>query len=179
MIEVKNLIAVSGVGGVLKIVVARKDGVIAEDVTNGSKNYYPQRSHTFSPFEAISVYTTTETVSLAEVFALMLDKQEATTIPSEKSDNKTLRAYFYEILPEHDTDKVHISDIKKIIKWFNFMKTNDLLKEKVAETETQTEAKDEAITEPVVTEVVEVIEKESLIEPTNTLIKEAIEEKKL
>ena len=135
MIEVKNLIAVSGVGGVLKIVVARKDGVIAEDVTTGSKNYYPQRSHTFSPFEAISVYTTTEAVSLAEVFGLMLEKSEATQIPSEKSDNKTLRAYFFEILPEHDVDKVHISDIKKIIKWFNFMKSNDLLKEPIAKQE--------------------------------------------
>jgi len=168
MIEVKNLIAVSGVGGVLKIVVARKDGVIAEDVTTGSKNYYPQRSHTFSPFEAISVYTTTEAISLAEVFGLMLGKSETTPIPTEKSDNKTLRSYFFEILPEHDIDKVHISDIKKIIKWFNFMKANDLLKEAVAKIdETKVEepivenkVADETISEKTVAEkpIVEEVE---------------------
>ena len=139
MIDVKNLISVSGLGGVLKIIVARKDGIIAEDVITGTKNYYPQRSHIFSPFEAISVYTTTEAVSLEEVFTFILEKSEATPPPSEKSDNKTLRAYFFEILPEHDTDKVHISDIKKIIKWFNFMKTHNLLNEKVDETGTKPE----------------------------------------
>ena len=139
MIDVKNLIAVSGLGGVLKIIVARKDGIIAEDVITGTKNYYPQRSHVFSPFEAISVYTTTEAVSLAEVFTLIREKSAETPPPSEKSDNKTFRAYFFEILPAHDIDKVHISDIKKIIKWFNFMKTHNLLNEKVDETETKPE----------------------------------------
>ena len=157
MIDVKNLIAVSGLGGVLKIIVARKDGIIAEDVTTGIKNYYPQRSHIFSPFEAISVYTTTEAVSLAEVFTLMLEKLETSPLPTDKSDNKTLRAYFYEILPEHDTDKVKISDIKKIIKWFSFMKTHDLLKEKVEETETKPESI-AAIAEPDVTEEIEAVE---------------------
>ncbi len=167
MIDVKNLIAVSGLGGVLKIVVARKDGIIAEDVTTGAKNFYPQRSHIFSPFEAISVYTTTEAITLAEVFGLMNEKLESAPIPAEKSDNKTLRAYFYEILPDHDTDKVHISDIKKIIKWFNFMKIHDLLKEKVEETETKAESLAEVIAEPVVAEVVsEPVEEKAAVAKT-------------
>jgi len=98
----------------------------------------------------------------------MLGKSETTPIPTEKSDNKTLRAYFFEILPEHDIDKVHISDIKKIIKWFNFMKANDLLKEAVAKIdETKVEepivenkVADETISEKTVAEkpIVEEVE---------------------
>ena len=58
-------------------------------------------------------------------------------VPSEKASSSELRSYFIEVLPEHDRDRVHISDIKKIIKWYNFLNSRDLLQNKVEEEKTE------------------------------------------
>ena len=75
--------------------------------------------------------------------------------PSEKADSPALRKYFALVLPDFDRDRVHISDIKKVIKWFTFLNARDLLKEAVeapktegVAEETVVEAKVEAKIEP-------------------------------
>jgi hypothetical protein len=63
------------------------------------------------------------------VFQKMLDLLE-TTPPADVNANSTvLRAYFTTVLPEHDQDRVHINDIKKCIKWFNFMLAKGIFEE--------------------------------------------------
>ena len=39
----------------------------------------------------------------------------------KKSSSKELRDYFAEILPNFDQDRVHDSDIKKLIQWYNIL----------------------------------------------------------
>ena len=68
-------------------------------------------------------------------------------VPSEKASSSELRSYFIEVLPEHDRDRVHISDIKKIIKWYNFLNSRDLLQDKVEEEKTEEVA--ENVAEPI------------------------------
>jgi hypothetical protein len=134
MIDVKHFVAVAGKTGVVKLIAVRPNGLIIEDFDTKKREFSPVRQNQFSPFETISIYTDEETVSLAEVFSIMKKQAEdGNTPPAEKSASDELRDYFISIVPSHDRDKVHISDIKKIIKWFNFLSSRDLLKEKVEE----------------------------------------------
>lgn len=135
MIEVKNMVAVGGLSGVYKLITARNNGLIIEDFDTKERKFVSTRQHQFSPFETISIYTDTDAVVLGDVFQNMKDQLESNPVPSEKSESSVLREYFIKVLPEHDRFRVHISDIKKVIKWFTFLNNRNLLNEKVAEAE--------------------------------------------
>jgi hypothetical protein len=148
MIDVKNFVAIAGVSGVQKLIAVRSNGLIIENFDTKERKFTPIRSHEFSPFETISVYVDGgETVPLAQVLTNMKEQLSENPLPSEKDASPVLRNYLVSILPEHDRDRVHISDIKKMIKWFNFLNSRDLLKEAVVEeaaAETASEEKTEA-----------------------------------
>ena len=67
----------------------------------------------------------------------MKNQMAENPVPSEKASSSELRSYFIEVLPDHDRDRVHISDIKKVIKWYNFLSSRDLLQDKVEEEKTE------------------------------------------
>jgi hypothetical protein len=104
---------------------------VIEDRHEGRTRFIPVRQQQVTPLATIAVYTDTEegTVPLADVFQKMLDQRESVPPASLDSNSAALRAYFTQILPEHDTDRVHINDIKKCIKWFNFMVEKGIFEE--------------------------------------------------
>jgi hypothetical protein len=161
MIDVKNFVAVGGIGGVQKLIAVRQNGLIIENLDTKVRKFVPVRSHEFSPFETISVYTDdNDTVPLALVLTNMRDQLADNPLPSEKADSPTLRAYFGSVLPNFDRERVHISDIKKALKWFTFLNSRNLLLDKVEEVkeeETTEEATEEVAVE-VVTETTETAE---------------------
>ncbi len=96
--KIENLVAVSGLTGLFKVVANRSNGLIIEDLTTGKHKFAPARLHQFTPLESTGIYTNTET-----------------------------HDYFEDILPNYDKDQVKTSDIRKAIKWFNILKEMDLL----------------------------------------------------
>ena len=78
----------------------------------------------------IAIYTTTQEVPLVEVFKNIKNLEEGKQARiSAKSDGATLEAYFAEVLPEYDRDRVYASDIKKVIQWYNLLLSKGLLEE--------------------------------------------------
>ena len=145
MIDVKNFVAVPGMTGVQKLIAVRSNGLIVENFDTKDRKFIQTRGNDFSPFETISVYIDGgDTVPLAQVFTAMRDQLADNLLPSEKDASPVLRNYLVSILPEHDRDRVHISDIKKMIKWFNFLNSRDLLKEAVVAENAENEAVSEA-----------------------------------
>ena len=116
--------------------------MIAENLDTHKRGFFSTRSYQFTPLQSIQVYTTDEQggAELETVFGNMLKGGE---LPDAKAPADDLRAYFSEVLPEHDRDQVHISDIKKIIKWFKFLNERDLLKVEEEEAGEDTEEKAE------------------------------------
>ena len=130
--SLEKLIAVSGKGGIFKMIGNRSNGLVLQELDSNKRFFASSRLHQFTPLESISIYTEDyggddETVSLAQVFINMLEKQETTPPVSTKSSGREIRTYFNEILPNHDKDKVMLSDVKKIVKWFNFLNTKGLI----------------------------------------------------
>jgi hypothetical protein len=69
----------------------------------------------------IAVYTYSEEVRLAEVLKAIATKENDGPALSHKEDDAKLKAYFREVLPEFDEDRVYTSDIKKILNWYNLL----------------------------------------------------------
>lgn len=119
--KIKNVIAVSGESGLFDLVSTKNNGLILMNPKTGKSNFYSMRVHQFTPLETIGIYTMTDTRDIRDIFEVMRSKKAELPLPSVKDDNKKIMAYFVEILPDYDPDRVYPSDVKKVIKWFNAM----------------------------------------------------------
>ena len=81
------------------------------------------RINQFSHLESIEVYTTDDNVNLIDVFKAMGSSSES--LPSEK-DNKAIKSYFEKVFPSMDFERVYTSDMKKMIRWFNVIKKENI-----------------------------------------------------
>jgi len=120
-------VAVSGMPGIYKIVNSRNNGLVVEDLDNAKVKFCPTRKHQFTPLGTVAIYTLDDTEALSTVFQTMLDKYASLPPVAPNSKNHELFEYFEQILPEWNEDRVYASDIKKIIKWFNFLNERKLL----------------------------------------------------
>ena len=122
--NLENIIAISGQPGLFRLVAPRKNGLIAENFDTGKKLFYPSRKHQFTPLQTVAIYTITDATELDKIFEKMLAMEE---IPSPGDSNQRLQQFFSQVLPDYDPDRVMNSDIKKVIKWFNFLKERNML----------------------------------------------------
>jgi hypothetical protein len=58
---------------------------------------------------------------LQNVFITMFEKTEGKEALSHKENDKKLTAFFEEVLPNYDAERVYVSNIKKVIQWFNIL----------------------------------------------------------
>lgn len=128
--NLEKLVAVSGLSGLFRMAANRNNGLIIEDLDSGKKKFVPSRKHQFTPLESIAIYTDTDSKAIGSVFQSMLDQYEDNPPVAISADVGDIKEYFTDILPDYDRDRVHLSDMKKVIKWFNFLYERDLLKEK-------------------------------------------------
>lgn len=152
--NIDKYLVVPGAPGVHKLVSSRTNGVIIDDRKEGRTRFVPVRQQQITPLATVAVYTFTDegegTVPLVEVFQKMLDLHETTPPADPKSSSPELRAYFTAVLPDHDRDRVHIGDIQKCIKWYNFMREHGIFEEAKREAEKIAAEKAEAaVAEPV------------------------------
>lgn len=81
--------------------------------------------------EDITVFGESGDLKLSDIFEQIKGSK---SIPDPKAaDGKTLRAFFREVAPDHDEERVYSSDIKKIISWYNTISVLPLFKEEAPE----------------------------------------------
>lgn len=138
----KELCAISGLSGLYQLVSTKSDGAIVRSLDDNATKFVAARSHNVTPLDSIEVYTQTDNVRLWEVFQ-NFKKNEASveSMDISKMDNKNIVKLFGNLFPEFDQDRVYVSDMKKMIKWFGILKKMDLLNEEPEEVE---ESKEEA-----------------------------------
>ncbi|MBK9730591.1 MAG: DUF5606 domain-containing protein [Chitinophagaceae bacterium] len=144
--EFKDIMSISGLPGLFSLVSTKGNGIVVKSMEDGKTQFVSSRIHGISSLDNISVYLNQEeTISLRNVLAEM-NKQE-TNIPlaDPKSDPATLKSYFKKIVPDYDEEKVHVSDMKKMIKWYHLLKQHDSIPttEVVEDNESTEESVDE------------------------------------
>ncbi len=129
--NLRGIVSVSGKPGLFKLVGQNKVGYILETLDeNKTKGVVNIANTKLASLEDITVYGETEEIKLADIFAKMAETSNA---PDPKADPKVLEAYFTEIAPSYDKEKVYASDMKKIINWYNLIKDMPLFTEPAEE----------------------------------------------
>ena len=146
--NVEKILAIAGKPGLFELKLQTRSGFLAESLLDGKKITVGLSSNV-SLLSEISMYTYTEEKPLVEIMgAIAIKENEGPTAVSHKEDNAKLIAYFQEILPDYDADRVYASDIKKVLNWYNILQAKGM----VSKVEPKVENAD-AIKEQVVEEV--------------------------
>lgn len=146
--NVEKILAIAGKPGLFELKLQTRSGFLAESLLDGKKITVGLSSNV-SLLSEISMYTYTEEKPLVEIMrAIAVKENEGPTSVSHKEDNAKLIAYFQEVLPDYDADRVYASDIKKLLNWYNILQAKGM----VSKEESKVENAD-AIKEQVVGEV--------------------------
>lgn len=118
--ELKDIAAVSGKSGLFKVLKPTRTGVILETLDKEKKKVIVGANARVSLLREISIYTTTaeSSVMLEDVFDAIRAKHGETLSVSSKDDGATLEKFIESVVPEYDSERVYMSDIKKLITWY-------------------------------------------------------------
>jgi hypothetical protein len=122
-----KVLAIAGKPGLYKLVTQTRAGFLAESLIDNKKISVGVQQNV-SVLSEIAIYTLSEEVPLNKVFKNISDKEKGgqTSVGHKESKDK-LEEYFFNVLPDYDEDRVYVSDIKKVIFWYNTLQKNDLL----------------------------------------------------
>lgn len=121
--EYSRMIAISGLSGLFELIGSKNDGAIVKSLEDKNTRFIASRVHTFSHLESIEIYTTVDNVNLVEIFQAM---EKSTVALPDANDKNGLKAYFSKAYPTMDFDRVYASDMKKMVKWFQQLKANNI-----------------------------------------------------
>lgn len=141
----KDILSISGYGGLFKFISQGRNGIIVESLED-QRRMNASATAKISALEDIAIFTETEDIPLKDVFKAISEKENAGEAIKHKSSANELKNYFEEVLPDYDKDRVYVSDIKKVIQWYNILHKLDMLNFDEEEEEKE-EAKEETKTE--------------------------------
>ncbi len=122
----KDILAISGEPGLFKLVSQAKNGIIVEHLEN-KKRMPAYATAKISALEDIAIFTEEDEVALHEVFKKIHTRESGGEALSHKSSSNELKAYFQEVLPDFDKERVYVSDIKKVLNWYNILQKLEML----------------------------------------------------
>lgn len=126
MMDLTEIMSISGKPGLYKMVTHTKTGMLVESMDDQKR--FPVFTHEkVSSLEEISIFTETDDIPLKEVFKKIYDLLKGEKAISHKSSGEELKDFFDDVIPDYDKERVYVSDIKKVIQWYNILHEKDLL----------------------------------------------------
>lgn len=124
--DLSKILSIAGKPGLFQMISQSKSGLIVESLTDGRR--IPAFSHErISSLEEISIFTETDDVPLKDVFISIFKKEDGKKTISHKSSTNDLKGLLSAVLPDYDEERVYVSDIKKLINWYNQLIEKNLI----------------------------------------------------
>ena len=122
--ELKDLASISGKGGLYKVLRPGKGGMILESLDDAKAKVVVGPDAKVSLLDEISIYVRTKegTTPLGDVFRKIKKEFDADLGVDGNSDPVELKAFMKAVLPLYDEDRVYVSDIKKLVKWYQLLR---------------------------------------------------------
>ena len=140
--ELKDLASVSGKGGLYKVVKPGKSGVLLESLDEAKTKLVANANNRLSLLDEISIYTLSKegTTPLGIVLRKIKKEFGADLGVDFNSGGAELKSFLKSVLPDYDENRVYVSDIKKLVKWYGLILqyTPEILEEKTEEEEKKT-----------------------------------------
>jgi hypothetical protein len=118
-----TILAISGKPGLYRLVSQGRGMLIMETVDAEHRRVPAGARDRVTSLNDVSMYTTEDDKPLMEIFQAIADKEggKATAIDFRKATKEELADFMAAVLPDYDRDRVHFSDIKKLIQWYNIL----------------------------------------------------------
>lgn len=126
-IQLKDIMSISGKGGLFKFIAQARNGIVVESLEDKKRHVAPATAR-ISSLEDIAIFTREEELALCDIFFKIFEETEGKETLSHKASAAELKAYFEELVPDYDEERVYVSDIKKVLQWYNQLQQHDLLK---------------------------------------------------
>jgi hypothetical protein len=124
--DLSKILSISGKRGLFKVVSQLKNAVVVESLIDNKR--FPAFPHEkISSLEEIAVFTTGEDMQLKDVLKKLFEHLEGKPAPDLKSDDKAIKTFFLTVIPDYDQERVYLSDLRKIIAWYNLLIEHNLL----------------------------------------------------
>lgn len=119
----QTILAISGKSGLYKLVSRGKNNLIVEALDETHRRMPAFATDRITSLADIAMFTETDDIPLMDVFENLkaLEEGKKASVDPKKASSKELQDYFTKVLPEWDRDRVHVSDIKKLISWYNIL----------------------------------------------------------
>ncbi|MBO2525875.1 MAG: DUF5606 domain-containing protein [Bacteroidales bacterium] len=130
--DLSKILSVTGKSGLFKLLSHNKTSFIVESLTDG-KRFPVFPNDGVATLDNISIFTEDDDVSLQSVLLSIYKKENGAQSAVNVSDNNALKAYFAEILPNYDRERVYVSNMKKVILWYNQLVEKQLIDDKEEE----------------------------------------------
>lgn len=123
--DLSNILSITGKSGLFKLISRTPNSFIVESLEDGHR--FPAFSHDgIATLDNIAIFTEDEEVSLQSVFQSMFKLANGTNVEMPKNNND-IKAYFAEVLPNYDRERVYVSNMKKVILWYNILNDQKLV----------------------------------------------------
>ncbi len=120
--DLKDVVSVTGLPGLHKILGQNKNGLVLESLADGKK-FSTNLRQRVSILGDISMFTEDGEVKLAQVIHQLKTLEDAgTEIPGGKIDNDEAKSFMAQVLPNYDRERVYPSDMKKLFAWYHLLK---------------------------------------------------------
>lgn len=124
----ETILSIAGKPGLYKLVSRGKQNLIVEALDNTHRRLPAFATDRVTSLGDIAMYTDADDIALWEVLTKVGEKEGSKTaaLNYKKCSAKELRDYFASVLPNYDRDRVHDSDIKKLLQWYNILVENGI-----------------------------------------------------
>ena len=119
----ETILSIAGKPGLYKLVSRGKMNLIVESLDESHKRVPTFASDRVTSLADIAMYTDADDVPLWKVLDNVgkIESYKKTAINYKKAGSKELRTYFAKVLPNFNQDRVHDSDIKKLLQWYDLL----------------------------------------------------------
>lgn len=126
--SLKEIVSISGKPGLFKIIATTQRGVLVESMDDKKTRMPVNASQQVASLEEITIYTPgEESIPLNDVFVNMKNQEAELAVPNGKSNPVAIKEYFEKVAPGYDKERVYMSDMKKILKWYDILRSNEVL----------------------------------------------------
>ena len=119
----KTILAISGKPGLYELVSRGKGSLIVEALDGTHKRMPAFATDRVTSLADIAMYTDDDDMPLGQVMAALRDIESGknTSLNWRKASTADLQEYFAKFVPNFDRDRVHASDIKKLLQWYDIL----------------------------------------------------------
>lgn len=121
-----TILSIAGRPGLYRLVSQGRGMLIVESVDATRKRFPAGARDRVTSLNDVSMYTDEEDKPLMEVFENIRQKENGgkVAVNIKKATEMELTDFMAEILPNYDRDRVYLTDIKKLIQWYNILTEN-------------------------------------------------------